>query len=170
MPITRAEEIFPGALPQNVQCPPPYSLKLWQTICLANFINWGIDMKTDNYSLPQWEKQDFIKMEDFNDVFGKTDAALKAHDTAPGKRLPPQRWPPKRRTARPRSRHCKQRLSAAIGAGGKTCRTPPAPTPVREQAAANPVSITCPFALFWWLHKQMAQTARVLSSSAIRRS
>ena len=39
-----------------------------QTICLANFINWGIDMKkTDNYSLPQWEKQDFIKMEDFND-------------------------------------------------------------------------------------------------------
>ena len=34
--------------------------------------------KTDNYSLPQWEKQDFIKMEDFNDAFGKTDAALKA--------------------------------------------------------------------------------------------
>ena len=28
--------------------------------------------KTDNYSLPQWEKQDFIKMEDFNDAFGKT--------------------------------------------------------------------------------------------------
>ena len=26
---------------------------------------------------PQWEKQDFIKMEDFNDAFGKTDAALK---------------------------------------------------------------------------------------------
>ena len=25
--------------------------------------------KTDNYSLPQWEKQDFIKMEDFNDAF-----------------------------------------------------------------------------------------------------
>ena len=38
--------------------------------------------KTDNYSLPQWEKRDFIKMEDFNDAFGKTDAALKAHDTA----------------------------------------------------------------------------------------
>ena len=42
--------------------------------------------KTDNYSLPQWEKQDFIKMEDFNDAFGKTDAALKANaDTAGGK-------------------------------------------------------------------------------------
>ena len=34
--------------------------------------------KTDNYSLPQWEKQDFIKMEDFNDLTQKTDAALKA--------------------------------------------------------------------------------------------
>ena len=33
--------------------------------------------KTDNYSLPQWEKQDFIKMEDFNDLTRKTDAALK---------------------------------------------------------------------------------------------
>ena len=42
--------------------------------------------KTDNYSLPQWEKQDFIKMEDFNDAFGKTDAALKAHDTALGEK------------------------------------------------------------------------------------
>ena len=38
--------------------------------------------KTDNYSLPQWEKQDFIKMEDFNDAFSKTDAALKANADA----------------------------------------------------------------------------------------
>ena len=51
--------------------------------------------KTDNYSLPQWEKQDFIKMEDFNDAFGKTDAALKALQAS---------------------------LAAAIGSGGKTCR------------------------------------------------
>ena len=42
--------------------------------------------KTDNYSLPQWEKQDFIKMEDFNDLTQKTDAALKAHDTALGEK------------------------------------------------------------------------------------
>ena len=46
--------------------------------------------KTDNYSLPQWEKQDFIKMEDFNDAFGKTDAALKAHDTALGEKATPR--------------------------------------------------------------------------------
>ena len=38
--------------------------------------------KTDNYSLPQWEKQDFIRMEDFNDLTQKTDAALQAALTA----------------------------------------------------------------------------------------
>ena len=38
--------------------------------------------KTDNYSLPQWEKQDFIKMEDFNDAFSRIDAALKANADA----------------------------------------------------------------------------------------
>ena len=34
--------------------------------------------KTTNYQLPKWEKSDFIKMDDFNDAFGKLDAALKA--------------------------------------------------------------------------------------------
>ena len=38
--------------------------------------------KTDNYSLPQWEKQDFIKMEDFNDAFGNIEQALKANADA----------------------------------------------------------------------------------------
>ena len=38
--------------------------------------------KTDNYSLPQWEKQDFIKMEDFNDLTQKTDTALKENADA----------------------------------------------------------------------------------------
>ena len=36
--------------------------------------------KTTNYQLPKWEKSDFIKMDDFNDAFGKLDAALKASD------------------------------------------------------------------------------------------
>ena len=39
--------------------------------------------KTDNYSLPQWEKQDFIKMEDFNDLTQTTDAALRRTPTQP---------------------------------------------------------------------------------------
>ena len=34
--------------------------------------------RTANYALPDWEKSDFIKMDDFNDAFGKLDAALKA--------------------------------------------------------------------------------------------
>ena len=40
--------------------------------------------KTDNYSLPQWEKQDFIKMEDFNDAFGSIEQALTNMRTAAG--------------------------------------------------------------------------------------
>ena len=38
--------------------------------------------KTTNYQLPKWEKSDFIKMDDFNDAFGKLDAALKAQSDA----------------------------------------------------------------------------------------
>lgn len=41
--------------------------------------------KTTNYQLPKWEKSDFIKMDDFNDAFGKLDAALKTNaDAAAG--------------------------------------------------------------------------------------
>ena len=34
--------------------------------------------RTANYALPDWEKSDFIKMDDFNDLTRKLDAALKA--------------------------------------------------------------------------------------------
>lgn len=34
--------------------------------------------RTTNYDLPTWEKDDFIRMQDFNDLTGKLDAALKA--------------------------------------------------------------------------------------------
>ena len=94
-----------------------------QTICLANFINWGIDMKkTDNYSLPQWEKQDFIKMEDFNDAFGKTDAALKAHDTALGEKAAATALAAEAENRSAALAALQTALSAAIGSGGKTCR------------------------------------------------
>ena len=73
--------------------------------------------KTDNYSLPQWEKQDFIKMEDFNDAFGKTDAALKANADATATGLNAEI------AARGEADAALQAaLSAAIGSGGKTCR------------------------------------------------
>ena len=36
--------------------------------------------RTPNYDLPNWEKADPIKMDDFNDLTAKLDAALKAAD------------------------------------------------------------------------------------------
>lgn len=38
--------------------------------------------KTTNYDLPQWEKDDFIQMDEFNDLTSKLDAALKANADA----------------------------------------------------------------------------------------
>ena len=78
--------------------------------------------KTDNYSLPQWEKQDFIKMEDFNDAFGKTDAALKAHDTALGEKAAATALAAEAENRSAALAALQASLAAAIGSGGKTCR------------------------------------------------
>ena len=37
---------------------------------------------TENYKLPQWVKADQIRMDDFNDAFGKIESALSGHDEA----------------------------------------------------------------------------------------
>ena len=84
--------------------------------------------KTDNYSLPQWEKQDFIKMEDFNDLAQKTDAALKANADATATGLNAEiaaRGEADAAEAENRSAALaalQASLAAAIGSGGKTCR------------------------------------------------
>ncbi len=84
--------------------------------------------KTDNYSLPQWEKQDFIKMEDFNDLTRKTDAALKANADATATGLNAEiaaRGEAVAVEAENRSAALaalQASLAAAIGSGGKTCR------------------------------------------------
>ena len=78
--------------------------------------------KTDNYSLPQWEKQDFIKMEDFNDAFGKTDAALKAHDTALAEKATATALAAEAENRSAALAALQASLAAAIGSGGKTCR------------------------------------------------
>lgn len=63
--------------------------------------------RTANYALPDWEKSDFIKMDDFNDAFGKLDAALKANaDAAAGKA----------------DGAAIAALQKSIGTVGKTCR------------------------------------------------
>ena len=38
--------------------------------------------KTANFVLPQWEKSDFIQMDDFNAAFGTLDGALKTQADA----------------------------------------------------------------------------------------
>ena len=78
--------------------------------------------KTDNYSLPQWEKQDFIKMEDFNDAFGKTDAVLKAHDTALAEKAAATALAAEAENRSAALAALQASLAAAIGSGGKTCR------------------------------------------------
>ena len=78
--------------------------------------------KTDNYSLPQWEKQDFIKMEDFNDLTQKADAALKAHDTALEEKATATALAAEAENRSTALAALQASLAAAIGSGGKTCR------------------------------------------------
>ncbi len=63
--------------------------------------------KTTNYQLPKWEKNDFIKMEDFNDAFGKLDAALKENADA---------------AAGAASAESVTAIAQALGSGGRVCR------------------------------------------------
>ena len=63
--------------------------------------------KTTNYQLPKWEKNDFIKMDDFNDAFGKLDAALKANADA---------------AAGAASAESVTAIAQALGSGGRVCR------------------------------------------------
>ena len=63
--------------------------------------------RTANYALPDWEKSDFIKMDDFNDAFGKLDAALKAEADA---------------TAEKADGAAVAALQNSIGTVGKNCR------------------------------------------------
>ena len=98
--------------------------------------------KTDNYSLPQWEKQDFIKMEDFNDAFGKTDAALKAHDTALGEKAAATALAAEAENRSAALAALQTALAAAIGSGGKTCRII---TGSYTGTGSTSVSISTPF-------------------------
>ena len=65
--------------------------------------------RTTNYSLPTWEKSDFIKMDDFNDLTHKLDSALKAESDARGEA---DGTASERITA----------IAQALGTGGQNCR------------------------------------------------
>lgn len=87
--------------------------------------------KTANYGLPKWEKSDFIKMDDFNDAFGKLDAALKANADAAAGAASAERV-----TA----------LEQDVGAGGKNCRIAwGSYTGTGKYGSANPNTLTFDF-------------------------
>ena len=65
--------------------------------------------RTANYSLPTWEKSDFIQMSDFNDLTQKLDTALKSESDA---RSEADGTASERITA----------IVQALGAGGQNCR------------------------------------------------
>ncbi len=72
---------------------------------------------TTNYKLPQWVKADQIKMDDFNDAFGKIDAQMKKNADATANGL----------TAEAAARQnadaaVKNELAAALGTTGYNCR------------------------------------------------
>ena len=98
--------------------------------------------KTDNYSLPQWEKQDFIKMEDFNDLTQKTDAALKANADATATGLNAEI------AARGEADAALQAaLTAAVGTTGYNCRMIAGSyTGTDTVGAENPTTLDCGFA------------------------
>ena len=62
---------------------------------------------TTNYKLPQWVKEDPIKMDDFNGAFGKIDTALKANADA---------------AAGAASAAVVTALAQDVGSGGRVCR------------------------------------------------
>ena len=71
-----------------------------------------IDMKrTTNYDLPTWEKDDFIRMQDFNDLTGKLDAALKSGADATAEKADG--------TA---TQQALSSLQSSIGTTGENCR------------------------------------------------
>lgn len=67
--------------------------------------------KTANYGLPKWEKSDFIKMDDFNDLTAKLDAALKAEADARAEKADG--------TA---TQQALSSLQSSIGTTGENCR------------------------------------------------
>lgn len=89
--------------------------------------------RTPNYSLPTWEKSDFIQMSDFNDLTQKLDTALKSESDA---RSEADGTASERITA----------IAQALGSGGQNCRIAYGSyTGDGTYGAANPTSLTFDF-------------------------
>lgn len=108
--------------------------------------------KTGNYQLPSWEKDDFIKMDDFNELTAKLDTVLKANADAAAQSVSAEQTARQNAiTAEEQARAnaldaLRVALSAAIGAGGHTCRiTHGTYTGTGEHGAKHPVELSFGF-------------------------
>lgn len=72
---------------------------------------------TTNYKLPQWVKADQIKMDDFNDAFGKIDAQMKKNADTTANGLTTEAAARQNAAAA-----VKNELTAAMGTTGYNCR------------------------------------------------
>ena len=71
--------------------------------------------KTTNYQLPKWEKSDFIKMDDFNDMTQRLDAALKTQsDTIADKAGSDEVGAVRQEVAAARAANCLVKLAGPI--------------------------------------------------------
>ena len=86
--------------------------------------------RTTNYDLPTWEKDDFIRMQDFNDLTDKLDAALKSGADAVADEAAA------RATA----------ITQALGTGGQNCRVVVGSyTGNGKHGAANKITVSTGF-------------------------
>ena len=109
--------------------------------------------KTTNYQLPKWEKNDFIKMDDFNDAFGKLDAALKANADAAAGAASAERVTALEQTVT-KSKLCRIKYGSYTG-NGKTGK-------------ANPNTLSCDFYPVLLIISTVDQYSNITRAVAIR--
>ena len=112
--------------------------------------------KTANYQLPQWEQDDFIRMNDFNAMTQALDAALKSGANALSSE----------QTVRARAVSA---LTAALGTTGQNCRIAYGTyTGTGTVGSANPTSLTLPFNPMIVLIRAVSASASLYTTVLLR--
>ena len=112
--------------------------------------------KTTNYQLPQWELDDFIKMNDFNAMTQALDTALKTDADALSTE----------QTTRARAIGA---LAAALGTAGQNCRIAYGTyTGTGTVGSANPTLLTLPFNPMIVLIRAVSASASLYTTVLLR--
>lgn len=94
--------------------------------------------RTANYSLPTWEKSDFIKMDDFNALTQTLDAALKSQSDTLGEKASAASLGELQASV--------AALGKNLGAAGHNCRIAwGSYNGTNSAGESNPTGVTCPF-------------------------